>query len=185
MLLNKQEKIIMNEFVKDKNNSIYGRAIAEKYNLNQKTVSNILKNFEKKDILKFKTEGKNKYYFLNINNPCLKEVLKLIEINKKIDFITKHVKFERLFKNLEQKTMGSLIVFGSYAKGIEKRNSDLDILVIGKIKEVREIEESFGLEINVIEMKKDKFNLNENFIKEVMENHIVLKGVEEFINLAW
>jgi len=185
MLLNKSELKILEEFTKNKDNRIYGRAIAQKYNLNQKTISNILNNMEKQDVLKFKREGKNKYYFLNKNNQNIKEIIQLVEINKKINFTKKQIKFKELFKKLEEKTQGILIIFGSYAKTIEKKDSDLDVFVIGEIKSIKELENSFGIDINVIKIKKDKFDKNEPFIKEIMENHIILKGVEEFVDLIW
>ena len=185
MLLNKSEIKILEEFTKDKDNRIYGRAIAQKYNLNQKTISNILNNLEKQGILKFKREGKNKYYFLNKNNSEIKEIVQLVEINKKIIFTKNQIKFKGLFENLEKKTKGILIIFGSYAKGIEKKDSDLDLFIIGEIENIKKLEDSFGIDINIVKIKQNKFNKNELFIKEIMENHIVLKGVEEFINLIW
>ncbi len=183
MLLNKSELKIFEEFAKNKDNHIYGSAIAQKHNLNQKTISNTLNNLEKHGILKFKREGKNKYYFLNKNNSEIKEIIQLVEINKKINFMKKHAKLRGLFEKLEEKAFGILIVFGSYAKGIEKKDSDLDLFNIGGIENVRKLEDSFGIDLNIVKIKKDKFNKNEPFIKEVMENHIILKGVEEFIGL--
>ena len=47
---------------------------------------------ETQGILKFKREGKNKYYFLNKNNQEIKEIIQLVEINKKINFTKKHIK---------------------------------------------------------------------------------------------
>ena len=185
MLLNKSELKILEEFAKNKDNRIYGRAISQKYNLNQKTVSNVLNNMEKQGILKFKREGKNKYYFLNKNNPDIKEIIQLTEINKKINFMKSHIRFKGLFEGFGEKASGILIVFGSYAKGIEKKDSDLDILAIGEIKNTKELEKSFGIDVNIIKTKKDKFDKNEPFIKEIMENHIILKGVEEFVDLIW
>ena len=185
MLFNKTEQVILEEFSKDKDKRVYGRGLAKKFNLNQKTISNILNKLEKKGILKFKQEGKNKYYFLNKNNSGLKDILKLIELNKKIKFVNTNSKLGELFKEIEENMSGILIVFGSYAKEIQKKDSDLDLLVLGKIKDTRKLEDSFGIEINLVNMDKKKFNLEEPFIKEIMENHVVLKGVEEFIDLTW
>ena len=83
MLLNKNILKILKEFSTDYNKRVYGRVIARKLKMNQKTVSNILNNLEKEHILKFSQEGKNKYYFMNKFNPSIKEVVKLIEIEKK------------------------------------------------------------------------------------------------------
>jgi len=183
MLLNKTDVKILEEFTSDKNKRIYGGAIAKKFKLNQKTVSNILNNLEKENILKFSKEGKNKYYFLNLLNPNIKEIIKMAEINKKLVFVQKHKKFARLFDEIELRVRGIAVVFGSYAQRGEKDNSDLDLLVIGEIKDIHDLEDSFKIEINVIKSTKNKFTKNEPFVKEVMENHIVLKGLEDFVKI--
>jgi len=185
MLLNKTEKAIFEKFSKDYSCQIYGRDIAKKFGLNQKTVSNTLNNLEKKDILKFKTEGKNKYYFLNKNNPHIREFITIIELFKKVSFIDKQKHLKKLFEYLDNRTNGILVVFGSYAKEKEKEKSDLDLFVLGKIENIRDLEESFNVELNIVKSEKKKFNLKEPFIREIMENHIILKGAEDFVNLAW
>lgn len=185
MLLNNTERIILEEFLKDYSNEIYGRAIAKKFKLNQKTVSNALNDLEKQNILKFRTEGKNKYYFINKSNPVIKEIIQLAELSRKLHFLNKHKQLKNLFDKIEGKTDGILVIFGSYAKGEENKDSDLDLLVIGQIQSIKNLEDSFNIDINVVKSRKDKFNIYEPFIKEVMENHIILKGVEDFVNLAW
>jgi uncharacterized protein len=185
MLLNNIEQKIIEEFVKNKSNRVYGNEFAKRFNLNQKTISNNLHGLEKKEILKSKTEGKNKYFFINSNNYKIKEILKIVEIFKKIEFVKSNASLKNLFAQLEQNATGILIVFGSYAKFLQKKSSDLDLLVIGKIDKLKHLEESFGIEINLVSLDKNKFNLNEPFIKEIMENHIILKGTEEFIDLIW
>jgi predicted nucleotidyltransferase len=185
MILNNTEKLILEEFSKNRSKRIYGREIADKFHMNQKTISNVLNNMERENILKFKTEGKNKYYFLNENNPHIREVIKIVELFKKISFLEKNRKLEKLFQKIEDKTKGIAIIFGSYAKGTQTPKSDMDLFILGNIGETRELEDSFGIEINVIKGQKDKFDMKEPFIREVMENHVILKGVEDFVNLTW
>jgi len=185
MLLNKKTMKILKEFSKDYNKRIYGRDTSKKLKINQKTASNILNNLEKEDILKFSQEGKNKYYFLNKFNPNIKEIIKLIEIDKKIEFTEKHKKFRELFNKLEQRTLGILIIFGSYAKNTEDKKSDLDCFVIGKISNIEDLEELYNIKINIILSNKSKFDKKEHLIKEVIKDHIILKGIEEFIELIW
>ncbi len=185
MLLNKNSLKILKEFSTDYNKRIYGRVIARKLKMNQKTVSNILNNLEKENILKFSQEGKNKYYFLNKFNSNIKEIIKLIEIEKKIEFIGKNNKLNDLFNKLEEKAQGILLVFGSYADYTNDKKSDLDIFIMGKISNTDDLEELYNTKINIIKSEKEKFNKEEHIIKEIIKNHIVLKGVEEFIELIW
>lgn len=185
MILDKKITNIMGLFTKNYDRRIYGRGVAKKLNMNQKTVSNILKRLEKENILKFSTEGKNKYYFLNKNNENIKEIIKIVEINRKIDFLNKYDKLKELFYKLESKSKGILIIFGSYANFSANESSDLDVLVIEKIYEIEDLEKLYNVKINMIEIDKKKFDKNDVLIKEIIKNHIILKGNEEFIELIW
>ena len=107
----------------------------------------------------------------------------MVEINKKLVFVQKHKKLMKLFDEIDLRVKGVAVVFGSYAQAREKNDSDLDLLVIGEIKNVGDLEDSFKIEINVIKSTKDKFTKNNLFVKEVMDNHVVLKGLEEFVEI--
>lgn len=185
MLLNENAFKVLAEFCSDYSKRIYGRQIAKKLKMNQKTVANVLNALEKQNIIKYSTEGKNKYYFLNKLNPQISDILKILELGRKNNFISKYSKLRELFIVLEKKTSGILVIFGSYANFTSNEKSDLDIFVLGKINEVKDLEEKYGLKMNIVKSNKEKFNKEEIFIKEVMKTHIILKGVEEFIELTW
>ena len=185
MIFNMNKIKIFGEFSADYNKKIYGRNIAKKLEMNQKTVSNLLNEFEKEHVLKFTQEGKNKYYYLNQFYPYIKEVIQLMEIQKKINFLEKYKKLKELFLKLEERTNGILIIFGSYANFSANEKSDLDIFVVGKIKDVEDLEELYNIKINIIKISEDKFDKNEYIIKEIIKNHIILKGAEKFIGLTW
>ncbi len=185
MLLDKNTLNVLEAFAPDYKEKIYGSKLAKKVQMNQKTVSNILNKLEKEHLLKFTVEGKNKYYFLNNFNPQIKEIIKLIEIGRKMNFLEKYKQFRGLFQKLEERSKGAVIIFGSYAKCTPTKNSDLDIFLIGTIKNVEDLETLYGLKINIVKSKKNKFNTNEPFIKEIIKSHIILKGVEEFAELLW
>ncbi len=185
MLLNNKTLEILEEFSSDYSRKFYGRQIAKKLKMNQKTVANMLNKMEKEHVLKFSTEGKNKYYYLNRFSPKIKDIIKIIEINKKIRFLENNSRLKDLFDKLEQRTQGLLIVFGSYANNKETESSDLDIFVIGKISDVNDLQSTYNIKINIIKSEKSKFNRDEPFIKEIIKNHVILKGIEEFIELIW
>jgi len=185
MILNNNALEILGGFSGDYHKRIYGRDIAKRLKINQKTVSNILNKLEKENVLKFSVEGKNKYYYLNNLNPSIKEIIKLIEINKKIKFIERYKKFRELYSQLELRTDGILAIFGSYSNFSANENSDLDILIIGKHQEVKDLEKLYSLKLNIVKIDRKKFDKGDILIKEVIKNHVVLKGLEEFISLAW
>lgn len=185
MILNNKILEILSEFSFDYNGRIYGREITRKLKMNQKTISNFLNKLEKDNILKFHKEGKNKYYFLNKFNSQIKEIIKMIEINRKIEFIERHEKLKDLLEKIEDRSKGIVIIFGSFAKGTANKNSDLDVFIIGNISEIDDLEKIYNLKINIVKSTKEKFNKQDLFIKEIIKNHIILKGVEEFVELIW
>jgi|SRR3989344_1761784 len=185
MLLNNKELKILEVFTSDYNSRHYGREISAKLKMNQKTVSNILNKLERQHIIKFVEEGKNKYYFLNKINPSVKEVIKLVEINKRIIFFEKYKKLNPLFLEIEKRVNGIVVIFGSYANFTKNENSDFDLFVIGNISNIKDLETLYNIKINIVKSKKDKFKLEDLFFKEIIKNHIILKGVEEFIDLIW
>ena len=185
MVLNDKDLEILENFIGDYNKKIYGRDIAKRLRMNQKTVSNVLNKLERRHVLKFSVEGKNKYYYLNHLNPSVKEIIKLVEINRKIKLIETYKKFRDLFNKLESRTDGIIAIFGSYANLSANEKSDIDVLAMGKIKETKDLEGLYGIKINIVKIDKNKFNKEDVLIKEVIKNHVVLKGVEEFIGLIW
>jgi predicted nucleotidyltransferase len=139
----------------------------------------------RENILKFSVEGKNKYYHLNEFNPKIKEIIKLIEINKKVSFLDRHKRKRELFEKIESRSRGIVIIFGSYAKNQETEKSDLDLFVIGNISDLKDLEQLYNLRINTIKSNIKKFSSKEHLIKEIISNHVILKGVENFIELIW
>jgi DNA-binding Lrp family transcriptional regulator len=178
MLFNNKKALVLEQFVLERDIRKYGRDIAKRLKLNQKTVSNILNELEKENILKYSREGKK----LNSN---IKDIIKLVEVDRKIRFLDKNYKLRDLFNKLEERASGMILIFGSYASGKSNDKSDLDIFLIGSIKDVKDLEELYNIKINIVKSTKDKFNKNEVFIKEIIKNHIILKGVEGYIELAW
>ena len=79
------------------------------------------------------------------------------------------------------------LIFGSFAKGYATKESDLDILVIGKIQKekIRKLQEKYSRKIHVMVLSEEGFlgglKNKEKFILEVIESHIICQGFEEFI----
>ena len=180
MLLDGQIKVF-EEFLRDFNVGLTGSFIAKKKKLNQKTTSSFLKNLEKETILKSKTEGKNKLYYLNLDN---KEVVKnfiiAVEHLRTINFYKKNILIKEIAEKIQHQIKGIAVIFGSYAKGIQKKDSDLDLFIIGKCneKEIDKISHLYGLELNLkIYPKLEKDILT----SEVIKDHLIIKNVELFI----
>ena len=172
---------IFEEFLADYLVLLTGSFIAKKKKLNQKTTANYLYALEKERILKSKVQGKNKNYFLNLDNKeIVKNYILSIEHIRTIEFYEKNLVIKEISEKINENINGSAVIFGSYAKGIQKNDSDLDILIIGKCneKEIEKIGKTYNIEINLKIYSKFEKDL---LIKEAMKNHIFIKNSELII----
>ena len=182
MLLNNQI-LVFEEFLRDFNVKLTGSFIAKKKKLNQKTTSSFLKNLEKETILKSKTEGKNKLYFLNWDN---KEVVKnfviAVEHLRVMIFYQKNILIKEIIGKIQSSIKGTAIIFGSYAKGIQKKKSDLDLFIIGKCneQEIDKISKMYNLEINLKIYPKLEQDI---LTTEVIKDHLIVKNTGQFIEV--
>lgn len=164
----------------------YLREITRILKIPLKTCQNILSELEKIKILKTKIEGKNKYFYLNLDNIKTKYYLLQSEIYKTDIFIEKYPQFKIFLKSL--KSNNPIIVFGSFAKSIADKNSDLDLLIISD-KELKLPFHLLAFKPHEIKLTEKTFNnalkQKENLIKEIEENHIILNNHSFFINTFW
>ena len=70
-----------------------------------------------------------------------------------------------------------IVLFGSYAKDTVKKDSDIDVYMEttnNKIKnKLQEINSKLSIKIG-------EFNTNSLLIKEIIKNHVIVRGIEEF-----
>jgi predicted nucleotidyltransferase/predicted transcriptional regulator len=172
---------VFEEFLGDYSLELTGSFIAKKKKLNQKTTANYLQNLEKEGILKSKTQGKNKNYFLNLENrEIIKNFILAVEHLRTIEFYEKSLVIKEISEKIRERINGSALIFGSYAKRIQKKDSDLDIMILGNCneKEIVKIGNMYNIEISLkiySEFKKD------TLMQEAIKNHIFIKNSEQVI----
>lgn len=146
-----------------------------------------MRNLEKKSILKSETRGKIKIYKITPSF-ISREYLLLTENYKKIAFLEKNIIIKEIVEKIESYIDGISLIFGSYAKGTYKKDSDLDIFVAGSYKknEINKISNLYNIEINIKQYDLTAFenNLHKDiFLREILDNHIIIKGTEEFLGM--
>lgn len=185
--MHNKEIEILKLFLGDYNRRIYGRQIVGKISISQKWIATTLKKMETSDILVSKSEGKQKYYSINLRNPVIKSLLLEVEVEKSKDFLQKNAKINLALKEISGKIV---CVFGSYAKGIQKSGSDIDLFVVGGSRaHIKKIAQKYDLDLSekiytekqFIKALKEKSPL----ISEIVSNHIIIKGFEDFIEKVW
>ena len=141
--------------------------------------------------------GKAYLCSLNLENEKTLMLIQLSEIERRKEFYEKNkglkLILEDFVKSVEQfKNIISIALFGSYAKGTATGESDIDILLISKEKiEIekitREIYAKYGKEISPVIITQSDFEKQKNkaIIKEIIKNHYILYGIENFVNLVF
>jgi len=176
-------------------NRHYFAEITKKTKLTRPRTLRVLKKLTKINILKTKTEANVKYYFLN-KSSSVYSILSTVEYNKSIDFLEKNKRLKRALDMFRDKYRDYLVmlIFGSYVKGYATKTSDIDLLLIkeelskAEIKRIGDLIEIIngrtGLRISPYLMRINEFKQKKDFVKEIIENHILIEGGELFFRLV-
>lgn len=124
---------------------------------------------------------------IEINKDCL-FLQDIKNIFLKTDYL--HIPMKNALKD---KNIDFAIIFGSFVNGKETEKSDIDILVIGNVKQgelfnlIRPLENSINRSINPVLFTKENFRKRKNtaFIKDVIKKKkiFVIGGENEFQKL--
>ncbi len=156
------------------------RGIAKELKESHSTILRKLNNLKKENVIDSRTEGRNKIFFLKKNIFSHNYVLQT-ESYKLTKLLRKNPEMSVIFEEILKKTDENLIVlFGSYAKGLAKKESDIDIYIETKNRNVKKVIEDIHSKINV---KIGTFDTKSPLIKEIIKNHIIVKGIELFYDL--
>jgi predicted nucleotidyltransferase/biotin operon repressor len=182
---NKEKKFTINELAK---------ALGKYYSFVHKSVNKLS---EEGIIIKIKA-GRSYLCSLDFGNEKTLTMIQLSEIQKREKFYSanKELKLilEDFVKSAESKIKDivTIVLFGSYAKGTETKDSDIDILVINSCKNsvekiTKEIYAKYGKEIIPIALSKKEFEKQKDkaLIREIIKTHYVLYGVEKFVSLVF
>lgn len=184
--VNDIELRILSLYTKSYNKEYYIREIEKLLTVSSRTALVTLRKLEAKGILESKTRGKIKVYAIR-NTGITVEYLTLTEQYKKIRLFEKDYLIKEVLEKVCIFAEGLVLVFGSYAKNTQKEDSDLDLFIVGKHdkKKIIEIGEMYGVEIQVISYSSEAFEKGihiDVFVKELLENHIIIKGSEYFVS---
>ncbi len=153
-----------------------------------------IKKFKEEKLIFEEKIGRNNIYSLNLDNQLIYKYIEIINLSNLNKENLRQIK--RLVANLHMYNINfySIIIFGSYAKGEEKKDSDLDIGVIVnkkskeydiiikdlELKSLITLDIHFILDTELIEM----LNVNyENLGKEIARKNMPLINSSIFYNL--
>ncbi|MBI2042767.1 nucleotidyltransferase domain-containing protein [Candidatus Pacearchaeota archaeon] len=158
-------------------NRYHLREIARILNESHSTILRKINLMIKENILDYKLEGKNKIFFIK-NNLKAKNYVYSAEIYKLNKLLKKYPKLSAIFENIKKNSSrGMILLFGSYAKGIAKEGSDIDIYIETND---RKIKNKLKILHSNLSIKTGLFDIKSLLIKEIIKNHIVIRGLENF-----
>ena len=173
--------------------SIHLREIARKTDVDVKSIQLQLQKLDRINVLSSILKGRNKEYTLNLNNIITKNYLIMAESFISIIYLKKHFLIKKILDEIGNKIDSSLILFGSFVKGGYTKESDIDLYVISEKKidksVTREASDLVERDINIKISNKTQFmnglRNKDPLVNEVVSNHIILKGIDEFCEIMW
>ena len=173
-----QNKNIELEIILDliKNKS-HLREIARSIKESHSTVLRKINELLKENIIDYKKEGKNKVFFIK-NNIKARNYIYSAEIYKLNKLLKKYPELSIIFEDIKKNfPKGMIILFGSYAKDNPEPDSDIDIYLETKENKLKDKIKELNSKLSV---KTGEFDVNSLLIKEIIKNHIIIRGLEEF-----
>lgn len=176
---------ILSLFTNDFNRDYYIREIQKILKISPRTSQLILEDLENKGVLISKYRGKIKTFKLNMTEST-KRYLIFVEQYKLISFLENKLIVKEVIEQITPYIKGIGIIFGSFVKNLEQKNSDLDIFIAGSYdeNEIKKISKKFDLELSIkcYPIKHFDQNLKKDiFLTEILKNHIVFLNTEKFI----
>ena len=156
------------------------RKIGKTLNIPNASVSRATRKLVEKKVLDFRIEGKNKIFALKPGIESQSYIF-MAEHYKLQKLISKYPSLSVIIDSINEKNNNDLVlIFGSYAKFKAKNNSDIDIYIKTKDRNIKKKIEQLNSKINV---KIGEFDKNNLLIKEIIKDHIIIKGVERYYEI--
>jgi predicted nucleotidyltransferase len=152
------------------------RALAKDLGTNQMTVSRKMKDLKAANVADYRQEGKNKVFFLKKTAEA-RQYVYMAEHQKLLDTLkraTLRLVIEKIQKN---RKLGLAVLFGSYAKGTAHKDSDIDIYIETTSSGLKRWAEDLDSRLSV---KIGRFNTKTPLAREMIKDHVIIKGVERF-----
>jgi predicted nucleotidyltransferase len=177
-----QLKII--ELLGEKNYTInqIAKSLKESYSFVNRTVNKMIED----NLILKEVVGHSIVCQLHKKSDKTKALTYLIEVNRRDDFFKKNKELKLILEEIKVEA-DAIGIFGSYAKGINNKESDIDIFIISNKKidmtsTIRTIHAKYGKEISPLILSREQFKTDKPIIKEIIKYHILLTGFDYFIN---
>ena len=174
--MNHVEQNLTNEIVAHLlKEDLHARAIAERLAANHVTVLRKLRDLETENVVDFRIEGKNKTYTIKRSLEGRNAAM-IAELYRQSRVLSRYPVLRGIFEAVHNMPDIPLaLLFGSYAKGLATKESDIDIfLETADPMRKKQIEQKHSL----LSVKTGRFDTADLLVREIMKDHIIIRGVE-------
>jgi len=160
--ISQDQEIILRSFFPDGKKKMISE-IVKRSDYSYERVNSALKELEKKKIVKSEMAGKTLIYTLDFRNLYSRFAFSHYMLEEIIDFANKHFAIYKAVEEIKEKAFANIIlIFGSYSKGLERKDSDIDIMVVSDNKKkteeiVLQIKRKYGLNLQLVFVEKWDF----------------------------
>ena len=168
---------ILEYFLLNPTKKTYIKELAKELNVSPASVIKYGDIYYREDLIKKEVKGNLHLYYTNNDNFRIRELKRAFYVN-----MIGELNIDKIAENPI-----SVALYGSHANGTFDEKSDIDLLIIG-IKEkinkdlIVKIGNKLGkeIQINIISMTnwENKKKEDDAFVKSVIKNHVLIKGVE-------
>ena len=156
---------------------VHVRGLAKILSMPHANISRLMIRMLNKNLVDFRFEGKNKIFRLKkgietLNYVYMAEHFKLLKLFEKYQFMP--IVVESILSKRDKKLV---IIFGSFAKFIARKESDIDIFIETTSRKAKAEIENINSRLSV---KIGKFDKNNLLIKEIIKDHVIVRGVEYY-----
>ncbi len=155
---------------------MHGRELAQLLGAPATSVQRCLRFLGSENAVDYETRGRNNLYYLKKGLAARAYVL-MAEEHRRIALLKAYPHLEYLIESILAASDSRLILlFGSYASGTAGKGSDIDVFIETEDVAVKKNAEKLNtrLHITIGPFRKDS-----GFGRELLKNHVVLRGSEE------
>jgi predicted nucleotidyltransferase len=151
------------------------------------------------NILKEERKGGTKkthirFLYPNLNQLGIK-VFSLVETDKRIKFLKKYPEFKPICNQIielaQNKNIDFVLIFGSFARFVAEKDSDVDILIVSKNKdfenELSDILITLNREYSVKVVTESEFKENlkkKSLYQDILKNHVLVYGENTYLEIV-
>ena len=166
-------------------NEFYIREAQRTLKISPRTSQTVLADLERRGVIESKKRGKIISYRLK-KNEISRRYMTFCEEYKSIGFLSGNAMIAEIIEKIGGCIDGIGVIFGSYAKGLAGKDSDLDVFVAGTYDRERidTVSQTYGIDISVKCYPLENFRKamrGDILVKEVLKSHIVFLNSEEFV----